>query len=345
MRKKGLDILRAIAVMLVLCRHNNLNGNILEFFGWLGVDLFFVLSGFLVSGLLFKECQKTNAVNIKRFISRRAFKIFPPFYFFLATTLLVKYFYNGTGYKIKEVLCEIFYLQNYIAHIWNHTWTLAVEEHFYFLFAMSMFVLVKRELISRKSFIISSLVGLLVLSFMMRFDFSYTQRCADFVGFTYTHLRSDGILIGVLFSYLHYFTNVTSELLKRKWITLLAGSILILPGFYYAGGSFYMNTIGLTSVNLGFALFVLLSLDIEKYLDNGYLNFLKIPVSILTFIGINSYSIYLWHLNSKKFVYWYFDYNSKVMIVLSMSLSIILGIFMSYLIEKTFLKIRDKYTS
>ena len=54
MRKIGLDILRGLAIILVLFRHSDLENNLIQDFGWLGVDLFFVLSGFLISNLLFK---------------------------------------------------------------------------------------------------------------------------------------------------------------------------------------------------------------------------------------------------------------------------------------------------
>ena len=83
MRIKGLDLLRGIAILLVLFRHCDIENNILHHFGWLGVDLFFVLSGFLVSGLLFNEYKKIGKVKIGRFLIRRGFKIYPPFYFFV----------------------------------------------------------------------------------------------------------------------------------------------------------------------------------------------------------------------------------------------------------------------
>ncbi|NJM15178.1 MAG: acyltransferase [Bacteroidales bacterium] len=81
MRIKGFDFLRFVAVVLVIYRHSDSIGT-LNFIGWVGVDLFFVLSGFLVSGLMFKEYKKTGGVKIKRFLMRRAFKIYPPFYVF-----------------------------------------------------------------------------------------------------------------------------------------------------------------------------------------------------------------------------------------------------------------------
>jgi len=143
MRKKGLDVLRAIAVILVLFRHSDLD-NIIQHFGWLGVDLFFVLSGFLISNILFVEYTTFGLINIKRFFIRRVFKIFPPFYFFLLSTLLFNYLFNITTLNWERLTSELLYLQSYLPRIWMHTWSLSVEEHFYILFSISILIISKR---------------------------------------------------------------------------------------------------------------------------------------------------------------------------------------------------------
>ncbi len=339
MRKKGLDILRAIAVILVLIRHSDLD-NVVRNFGWLGVDLFFVLSGFLISNILFIEYKKTGHINVKRFLIRRGFKIFPPFYFFLFSTLLFHYFYNSTTYQWSEIFSELFYLQSYVPNIWIHTWSLAVEEHFYLLFAITVLILSQKNFLQKKELMISSLILLLIVSFLMRFYVSYPHR-TEFYGFVKTHLRSDGIILGVLLSYLYNFTQSLNKILKWKWIVFILGCLLITPGFYFKGGSFFMNTFGLTTVNLGFTLFVLLSLDIEKYLKNDLSKYVRVPVNMLCLIGINSYSIYLWHINMKRILYDNFSYDLRLLAAAYILLAIFLGIFMSYLIEKPSLRLRD----
>jgi peptidoglycan/LPS O-acetylase OafA/YrhL len=79
MRNERLDILRCIAILLVFGRHGFIYGTWMNV-GWAGVDLFFVLSGFLISGLLFNEYQKTGEISLKRFYLRRGFKIYPAFW-------------------------------------------------------------------------------------------------------------------------------------------------------------------------------------------------------------------------------------------------------------------------
>lgn len=344
MRKKGLDILRTIAVILVLFRHSNLEVNIWKDFGWLGVDLFFVLSGFLISGLLFNEYKEQQQINLKRFLIRRGFKIFPPFYFFMFATLSFNYFYGlQTNIEPIKLVSELFYLQSYAPTIWIHTWSLAVEEHFYIAFSSTLFFLTKGQFIDKKKQFITAMIGLLIISFLLRFQVSYAHKEDVYYSFMKTHLRADGILIGILLSYLYHFTDWTNKLLNKKWSVCFISFLLISPGFYFQGGSFFMNTIGLTTVNLGFAGLVFLSLNIEQYMENIFLKYFKYPIELFCFIGVNSYSIYLWHLNSKRIIYSYFNYHPNILLLLYVCLSIFLGIFMSYLIEKTSLKIRDKF--
>src|ERR1041384_6646789 len=96
-RWPGLDVLRAVAVLLVIGRHfENLarDGSWFYYFlrcagwvGWAGVDLFFALSGFLISNLLFQEHRAYGKIDWPRFLTRRAFKIYPGFYFLIGVSL------------------------------------------------------------------------------------------------------------------------------------------------------------------------------------------------------------------------------------------------------------------
>jgi peptidoglycan/LPS O-acetylase OafA/YrhL len=152
-RIASLDVLRAIAVLLVLGRHLPLPGPDIAvlpartatrwvLFGWVGVDLFFVLSGFLVGGLLFAEYRARGAVRVGRFFVRRAFKIYPAFYVFLAFLIIWGVFQEFAGVapwvdvkplSWRNLLGETLFLQNYVGQLQGHTWSLAVEEHFYVL--------------------------------------------------------------------------------------------------------------------------------------------------------------------------------------------------------------------
>src|SRR5450631_3793520 len=95
-RNQKLDVLRAVAITLVFCRHTG-SPAFLGLIGGIGVDLFFVLSGFLVSGLLFSEYKKHGTIKPGRFLIRRGFKIYPQFYLLAAITLVWATFCTPEG--------------------------------------------------------------------------------------------------------------------------------------------------------------------------------------------------------------------------------------------------------
>ena len=105
-RNRNLDALRAVAILLVLGRH-------FEYFrlwsqvGWAGVDLFFVLSGFLISGLLFAEWKQRGSIGIARFYVRRGLKIYPAFYVFLAMTAAAEgRSVSAASWEVRHSVCR-----------------------------------------------------------------------------------------------------------------------------------------------------------------------------------------------------------------------------------------------
>src|ERR1700689_2911940 len=116
------DFLRCFAIFLVMFPHcrdiaPELPGVISTLFtqihlvGWIGVDLFFVLSGFLVSGLLFDEYDATGRLDIRRFFIRRGFKIIPAFYVLTAFTAVYDLLVQGRVIK-KDLLHDLFFMQS-----------------------------------------------------------------------------------------------------------------------------------------------------------------------------------------------------------------------------------------
>ena len=150
----SLDLLRAVAVFLVIGRHvkypldagwGPIGETVMRTWtrgGWVGVDLFFVLSGFLVSGLLFREYQHKGTISIGRFLIRRGLKIYPAFYFLLAVTVVQTVSRKGTSaISLPAVVAECLFVQNYGPSMLQHSWSLAVEEHFYLLCSLLIFFL------------------------------------------------------------------------------------------------------------------------------------------------------------------------------------------------------------
>jgi peptidoglycan/LPS O-acetylase OafA/YrhL len=161
-------------------------------FGWAGVDVFFVLSGFLVGGLLIKEWQLTSRIDSKRFVIRRAFKIWPQYYFFLFTVVL-------TGHKKFNVLWGNFLnIQNYVGGI-AHTWTLAVEEHAYLLLLAMLALAAHKRVSMRNLFIFIAFTALSVVIWRT----ILLARNVDV--FTRTDTRIDGILYGLMLGIMYHY--------------------------------------------------------------------------------------------------------------------------------------------
>ena len=337
MRNVGLDILRGIAILLVLFRHGNVDF-IFQKFGWLGVDLFFVISGYLITLKFLTEFKATRDLNFKKHFFKRAIKILPPYYVFVFGSLLIIWLTKGPN-SIDNInlISEIFFVQNYIGNIWTHTWSLAVEVHFYLLIPVFISLLINRNNEESKS-VIYLLLSCLILSFGLRFFESYPYLNKNLHYFMQSHLRIDGFLVGTLCAYLVLNTNLKQRVLGHKFYYLIVSFILISPGIILVGGDFYMNTFGLTSVNLGFGLWVLILVDVKKKSDRNLL--VKILFTYLPFVGKSSYSIYLWHLTCKMITS-YINVNSNILkLIIYLIISIGFGSIMYVIIEKPLIKLK-----
>src|SRR5262245_20229087 len=168
-RSARLDVVRAVAVLLVVIHHLEPapTTGVLAFFhrgGWMGVDFFFVLSGFLVSGLLFRDYQQTGRVRAGRFLLRRGLKIYPAFWVFMLMTAAV----FGSRISLGAYLTELAFVQNYHPAIWQHTWSIAVEEHFYLLLTFVFVWLSRRRADDPFTSLPRVIIGLCVVTLAMR---------------------------------------------------------------------------------------------------------------------------------------------------------------------------------
>ena len=156
-RIKGFDGLRAIAALMVWIEHRtSLSGDI----GSTGVGLFFVLSGFLIVNILRKHREKierhesTFTREWKHFVVRRAYRIFPVCFLFLAITIPLAVYMGNQGMDLTGILMHVFYLVNlWVSAVfghWNHTtthlWSLAIEEQFYVFFPIIALMMPSRWL-------------------------------------------------------------------------------------------------------------------------------------------------------------------------------------------------------
>src|SRR4030095_7664494 len=121
--------------------------NLAAFPSWTGVDLFFVISGFLISVLLFSELQRRRPLSFGRFAIRRALKLYPMLYVLVLGLMLKRLIHSGfhdIGWITTPALHDIFFLQSYLPGTYGHFWSLAVEEHFYILLPLRLYFLLRK---------------------------------------------------------------------------------------------------------------------------------------------------------------------------------------------------------
>lgn len=364
-RIRELDVLRGVAVVLVLGRHMPAVPLDAPFavqtifdlwlrVGWIGVDLFFVLSGFLVSGLLFREYGRFGEVRVGRFLARRGLRIYPAFYAFLLATSIAT-----SAIGTRRFFAEALFVQNYVPGLWDHTWSLAIEEHFYLLLALLIVALARRHgrrpedarveaqrtrdpfaaLVPVFAIVAITEIALRILSAR------YAK--PSFVHHLYpTHLRLDSLLFGVLLAYLAWSRGAAfaAWVRERRSPLVLVAALCLAPVCFLPATDPFMETVGFSLLYIGFGAILLLALyasgpvsrrgarnaaskgdagvaptrriTVDRGADGGVwsstFSFFLSPLSLvaatvrqaiaslLAWIGVYSYSIYLWHLAVKR---------------------------------------------
>jgi len=353
-RNPQLDILRCAAIMGVLVAHTT-NFRVPQWWwdrllirpSWTGVDLFFVISGFLISGLLFAEFQRRGRINFGRFAIRRALKLYPTLYvlvFGLMFVRLVKYGFHDAGWIIKPALHDVFFLQSYLPGTYGHFWSLAIEEHFYILLPLLLFFMLRKSLVGDTDpFGKLPLIFLLVAIFSLGVRVVHAVLVQPYNHFTHlfpTHLRLDSLSFGVLLSYWYRFhSDRFGSLVNRtRRLLLTISMLLIVPAFIFEQANIITHTIGLTSFYLGYGGFMIAFLQIPLTMKgiSGWL------LKGLSYIGKHSYPIYLFHLLIISQLQKRQLLNGWLGLALYFVSSIAFGILISKLIEFPVLHLRDR---
>lgn len=327
-RSLALDVLRGIAVLMVLVYHNYLmhldfssSPPMLNFLAR-GVDLFFVLSGFLISGLLFAEFKERGSINCWRFWLRRGFKIYPGFYALMGLGLL-EILWNHLSLSLFWHEC--LFIQNYRHGFWPHTWSLAVEEHFYLALPLLLLLIIKILPRSQNPFRILPLISVVLSAACFILRLKALLRGGGVQDYVFpTHLRIDALFAGVTLGYFYHFDKSFSEG-KKWWVLafglLLCGACVPVPSLFQLAFAYpAFGMILAWSVNQPEARF--------RYL------------SPLAWVGRYSYSIYLWHVTAFALIARFIPFSNWLVTYLITSL--VLGVSLGKVIEIPFLRLRER---
>jgi peptidoglycan/LPS O-acetylase OafA/YrhL len=299
-RMAGLDALRAIAVLLVIVNHLGFDriGPVMVFDGSVGVELFFVISGFLITWLLLGEHERHGRIALGAFYQRRVARLLPASlaYLLVGMGLLAL---RGQPIPWGAVVSTVFYGTNYYqaltgaaAHYLSHCWSLAVEEQFYLIWPFLLVALLQRGHSPRAALELSiPLVWLLKVVLILGFGVGevYLYRALE----TRMDQLAAGCLLAVLLKTPRWRRRF-EQLARWHWpLPALVGAMLVSMSVLHG-----TDTVADKQL-FGFALetvliVMLLPLVLIKAADRGWAAWL-LNAPVLVLIGQISYGMYLYH--------------------------------------------------
>ncbi len=339
----ALDGIRAICIFLVFAGHQGFDKIIP---GGVGVTVFFFLSGFLITNLLFAEQRKSGHISLRNFYMRRLLRLYPALLLMLASLT----FYltcTGQAFARSELLSALFYFENYhrlyidpgADRFWI-LWSLAIEEHFYLVFPFLF-----AGLVSKRKLLLLTTAALVLLSLLLRLYTSLAYGLSYFSEMStayLTHNRFDSILTGCLASMLLHGPA------KEKLLRLAAdyrvysfALVLLLFTIIYRD-AFFRQTFRYSLQGLSLLVLVPPVLYAKKYqLINRLLS-----VPALVFAGKLSYSIYLFHwVSLAVFTHLGLVPATPLWIAGNAALTLILSLVSYYGVEQRFLQLRHRFGS
>lgn len=290
-RRVELDFLRGIAILLALGWHFNGKDTgiyIIDLFlipgrtiGWAGVDLFFVLSGYLVGGLIFSELKNKETFDGKRFLIRRAFKIWPVLYTYIALLVII-----GRYPAMDIVPQTLLHLQNYFTTPLHHLWSLAVEEHFYIVFTIAI-VLSINKIKAQPNAVPIALKIIMGLALGARIvGFLLDSNPVDIQ--IQTQYRIDALACGVLLTWTRiYKPDLYINITQRKILLFLLLVIFVAAVIVTQQIKETRSTVCYSFTYLGGACFLLLLENLPNKVGRGIL------FKAIAKIGIYSYAMYI----------------------------------------------------
>jgi len=346
----SLDGIRAISIMIVFLAHAGFYDKIP---GGMGVTIFFFLSGFLITTLLRVELESTGKIDLRRFYLRRVLRIFPPFYAFLAISLLAAFLWIiPTKVSWEGVGAQVLYLYNYFGIVRGPDgippgtdvfWSLAVEEHFYLVFPFAYLWLHRRVASSRGRALGLAIACAVVLAW--RFVLVFAMHVPWMYTYSATDTRIDSILYGCL---LATWRNPAldpvaegTEKRHRLWSALgtVAGLATLLFTVVYRA-PWFRETLRYSIQ--GLALLALFQAAV-RYPD--WACFRPLNWRPMRTLGVLSYSFYLVHFLVLMVVGKYVGRSLPVLNVVGFGTSLLLAVAMHHGIEKPAARLKSLWAS
>ena len=295
-----IDGLRSLAVISVIIYHANINIENIQFLngGFFGVDIFFVISGYLISFLIFKELSEKKTFSFSNFYKRRIRRIIPALLFVMMSSLPVAWIILPPSSFVglsESILSSIGFVSNIYFHFsgieydaWKglfvpllHNWSLSIEEQFYIIFPLFVIIVFKFCRKYLLLFLIFSFISSFLLHLLMNRDYSSST-------FYFLHTRIWEFIAGSILAYIEIKNGQRCINTKFNTFFPIIGLSLILYSLYFFNEGVHNLSYSLLSVVIGTCLFIWFTNknDIIKKIFS---------TKVLVYIGLISYSLYLWH--------------------------------------------------
>jgi peptidoglycan/LPS O-acetylase OafA/YrhL len=341
-----LDGLRAVAVILVFIAHigfvwPSINEKVLPG-SFQGVDLFFVLSGFLLTSLLLEERKRTGGFSFRGFYRRRALRLLPA----LCLILVVNLAYQAQQRlplwpTFKAYFFIVFYISNWatvfgnpfiLTFTWGHMWSLAVEEQYYVIFFPLLIVLLRRARSLRT--VAWVLAGGIVVTWVWRFVATSRSAPTDFtLLYVRTDVRADALLLGPLVAVLvHLGHRITP---KVRLLAIPALAYLVWTLCYARVDDRWLYEWAIGPIDIAWTIVMV------AVLGGGHVFARTLRLRPVVWIGKISYGLYLWHLPVYIIVFRHMRYRhlaNWVPFVLAMTTTFACATFSYYVVERPFLR-------
>lgn len=345
-REIQLDVIRGVAILLAMGWH--LNGGRMTYavsdawlypgrvIGWAGVDLFFVLSGFLVGGLVVREVSATQGFDYRRFLIRRAFRLWPVLYLYLAVQGVLTD-RPWTGF-VPPVLLHV---QNYFETPLHHLWSLAVEEQFYLLIGLSLPFLARLRLSANH--VLAGLLAIVLATWLLR-PVAALAGVDPLAIQIQTQYRLDGLALGVALALLSQrFPALYARLARPRRINF-AAALASFAALFWLTDDLSRACLGYTLAALGSG-FAILALH-----DSRNRFFASPTARLLALMGLYSYPMYIWHNGignrmTPRLAEMAGITSPDLVVIAKYALSILLAIVIGLVVEQPFMRLRDRLFS
>jgi peptidoglycan/LPS O-acetylase OafA/YrhL len=358
-RLYGLDHLRTLAIVFVFVFHYGiLSGGQPEWlfpiarFGWTGVDLFFVLSGFLISLQLFSQIKKENSIAFSAFFIKRFLRILPAYWFVVAIYFCFPFFHEREA--LPPLWKFLTFTQNLHLDIskagtFSHAWSLCVEEHFYLLLPVMLSILLLLKKL-RKSYWL--LAGLFIAGLLVRwysYDVLYLPTLEQDNHWMYwykylyypTYNRVDGLLAGVSIAAVYIFRPLMRDKMLKHGNAFILLSLILLTGAYFIcedQQTFHASVFGFPLVAAGYSCMLIGAISPSCFLY-------KWQSKTTTLIATLSYALYLSHkgiVHITQQLLESYHLNANLIFVICILTCVTAAIILNRLIERPFMKLRSK---